>query len=247
MLAAIGQEHLPVPTPDDVATGAVPDAGITDAGTTDAGAPDPWTIGRPLQLSPELSGYLRASLCIPSWRDAVLVMAAAGRSAAERGAEDFGMFDPDPGPAALPGIMPASRPGPTPSPLPGPKPGRSSRSGPASGGPAAGAVPGYGEVLLGLAPSVPDWTLMVGLERVLERLGGLDDGEATAAAVTARGWIEWCRGRGSYADALYRQALQNHPGYRLAELLAELGRRGTLCGWAARREAAWQKFASDAA
>ena len=124
---------------------------------------------------------------------------------------------------------------------------------PGSGGsaagavPVAGAVPGYGEVLLGLAPSVPDWTLMVGLERVLERLGGLGDGEATAAAVTARGWIEWCRGRGSYADALYRQALQGHPGYRLAELLAELGRRGTLCGWAARREAAWQKFAPDAA
>jgi hypothetical protein len=88
---------------------------------------------------------------------------------------------------------------------------------------------------------------MVGLERVLERLGGLGDGEATAAAVTARGWIEWCRGRGSYADALYRQALQGRPGYRLAELLAELGRRGTLCGWAARREAAWQKFATDAA
>ena len=108
-------------------------------------------------------------------------------------------------------------------------------------------IPGYGEVLLGLAPSVPDWALMVGLERVLERLGALGDGESTAAAVTARGWIEWCRGRGSYADALYAQALQEHPGYRLAELLAELGRRGTLCGWAARREAAWQKFAPDAA
>jgi hypothetical protein len=89
--------------------------------------------------------------------------------------------------------------------------------------------------------------MMVGLERVLERLGALGDGESTAAAVTARGWIEWCRGRGSYADALYREALQEHPGYRLAELLAELGRRGTLCGWAARREAAWQKFAPDAA
>jgi hypothetical protein len=88
---------------------------------------------------------------------------------------------------------------------------------------------------------------MDGLERVLELLGRLGDGEPTAAAVTARGWIEWCRGRGSYADALYRQALRERPGYRLAELLAELGGRGTLCGWAARREAAWQKFAPDAA
>ncbi|GIU57600.1 DUF4192 family protein [Arthrobacter sp. NicSoilC12] len=271
MQAAIGQEHLPVPTPGAVlgagTTGSGADAGTAgsgaDAGTTGSGTPDSWIIGRPLQLSPELAGYLRASLCIPSWRDAVLVMAAGGRSAAERGAEDFGIFDPDPGSAAFPDNTPAARLRPMPSPLPGPMSGRTSRSksapriplpvapgrgGSAAGaGAAAGAVPGYGEVLLGLAPSVPDWTLMGGLERVLERLGRLGDGEATAAAVTARGWIEWCRGRGSYADALYRQALQGHPGYRLAELLAELGRRGTLCGWAARREAAWQKFAPDAA
>jgi len=30
-------------------------------------------------------------------------------------------------------------------------------------------------------------------------------------------------------------------------LLAELGRRGTLCGWARRKETAWQKFDPDAA
>jgi hypothetical protein len=227
---------------------------MTDAGTTDAGHhPDgdldpsdfePRIAAQPLQFSPELAGYLRASLCIPSWRDAVLVMAAAGRSAAEHGAEDFGMFDTEAGSAAPPGTMSHARLGPTPSPLPE----ASTLGRPAAGAvPVTDAVPGYGEVLLGLAPSVPDWTLLVRLERVLERLGGLGDGEPTAAAVTARGWIEWCRGRGSYADALYRQALQEHPGYRLAELLAELGRRGTLCGWAARREAAWQKFAPDAA
>jgi hypothetical protein len=89
--------------------------------------------------------------------------------------------------------------------------------------------------------------MMGSLEQVLRMLGALGGGESTAAAVTVRGWIEWCRGRGSYADVLYRQALQCRPGYRLAELLAELGRRGTLCGWAARREAAWQKFGPDAA
>ena len=36
-------------------------------------------------------------------------------------------------------------------------------------------------------------------------------------------------------------------GSYLAELLLELVRRGTLCGWAARKEAAWQKFGPDAA
>ena len=213
-----------------------------DPGTGAERAGDPATMDWPLELPPELAGYLRASLCIASWRDALLVMAAAGRPAAERGAEDFGIFDTESGS----GPHPVSRPGPTRSPLPGPAAPVPAFLGPVPG-PGAGAVPGYGEVLLGLAPSVPDWALMVRLERVLELLGGLGAGESTAAAVTARGWIEWCRGRGSYADALYRQALEGYPGYRLAELLAELGRRGTLCGWAARREAAWQKFAPDAA
>ncbi len=293
---AIGREHPSGLAPDtDAPRHTAPNhkapnhnaPGKRSSDTHDARDLDPQSAGQPLELTPELTGYLRASLCIPSWRDALLVMAAAGRTAAERGAEDFGIFDPQAGS----GSPPVSRPGPTPSPLPGPTSGSTSgsmsgsRSGSTSGStsaplpplldmpadgrpvaaaapgpdasaapghapspdPSTDAVPGYGEVLLGLAPSVPDWALMVGLERVLELLGGLGDGEPTAAAVTARGWIEWCRGRGSYADALYRQALEDHPGYRLAELLAELGRRGTLCGWAARREAAWQKFAPDAA
>ncbi|MFF2244179.1 DUF4192 family protein [Arthrobacter sp. NPDC058130] len=249
---------------DSLAPGAsVPDAAAPDTSSLDSNIPDAGAAGVPLELSPELAGYLRASLSVPSWRDAVLVMAAAGRSAAERGAEDFGMFDAEAWSAVPSGTMPAPRLRPTPSPLAGPE--HESVSGPTSRSisgsrpmpqlplpeagavPRSDAVPGYGEVLLGLAPAVPNWAQMVGLERVLEQLGRLGDGESTAAAVTARGWIEWCRGRGSYADALYCQALQEHPGYRLAELLAELGRRGTLCGWAARREAAWQKFAPDAA
>jgi hypothetical protein len=252
------------------------------AKTPEVATADAQILGWPLELPAELTGYLRASLCIPSWRDAVLVMAAAGRHAAERGADDFGMFDIPTAPGFPPPTASSPLPGPTPSPTlmptPGPHSNKATNNGttnnkatnngttnnkatnngaadrqppdrrPAGGGtPGDDAVPGYGEVLLGLAPSVPDWALMDGLERVMELLGRLGDGEPTAAAVTARGWIEWCRGRGSYADALYRQALRERPDYRLAELLAELGGRGTLCGWAARREAAWQKFAPDAA
>ena len=262
---------------------------------------DVW--GRVLQdhapnLSTALSGYLRASLCVPSWRDAVLVMAAAGPEAAERGAEDFGVFDdgaPEPGRGGcLPAAAPTTRPL---APLPplegfpprgrgpggggrgggnprgeGPKRKGGVRGNPRGEGPkrkGGGAgnprdegggrggggrgaghvppeVPGYGEVLLGLAPPLPDWALMARLDRVLEQLGAAG-GEAGAAALTGRGWIEWCRGKGSYADALFRRADQEVPGYRLAELLAELVRRGTLCGWAARRETAWQRFETDVA
>ncbi|MCB5275204.1 hypothetical protein BJG92_02752 [Arthrobacter sp. SO5] len=209
------------------------------------------------ELPADLSGYLRAALCVPAWRDAVLVMAAAGAEAARRGAEEFGLFDGGSAPphgatGAGKGLRkPALPPPPLPTlPLPTTE-GDPDQPLPAgSGGVGAGDVPadapGYGEVLLGLAPAVPDWQRMGRLEHILIQLGEAG-GEAAAAALTGRGWIEWCRGKGSYADALFSQAGEHCPGYRLAELLAELVRRGTLCGWAGRRDAAWQKFEPEAA
>lgn len=180
------------------------------------------------EIPSELAGYLRASLRVPHWRDAVLVMCAAGRLAAERGAEDFGIFDPAPD-------FPCAPP-----PLDGlPLPDQEEEP--------AYPVPGYGDVLLGLAPRTPRWDRMRSLERVLRQLGASGGGEAGAAALTGRGWIEWCRGRGSFAHALLDQAAAAHPGYRLAELLSELVGRGTICGWAGRRDAAWQRFETDAA
>ena len=192
------------------------------------------------RLPVELAGYLRAALRVPAWRDALLVMAAAGPEAAEQGAADFGMFDssgPRPRPGAPVPLPPLDGFGPL---LP---------RGPCAGGGLDGApaVPGYGEVLLGLAPSVPDWPRIAHLERILVQLGEAGGGEAAAAALTGRGWIEWCRGKGSFADALFSRADAEHPGYRLAALLTELVSRGTLCGWAARRDAAWQKFEPGAA
>ena len=47
------------------------------AKTPEAGTGDSQVLGWPLELPAELTGYLRASLCIPSWRDAVLVMAGS--------------------------------------------------------------------------------------------------------------------------------------------------------------------------
>jgi hypothetical protein len=171
--------------------------------------------------------FLRASLQVPAWRDAVLVMAAAGEKAALAGAEAFGIFD------AGCSLAPV---GPVP-------PGRAQAGQDPEDGP---DVPGYGEVLLGLDPAVPAWQRLNSLDLVLEQLSAAG-GLAAAAALTGRGWIAWCRGRGSYAAAFLGRALEEEPGYRLAELMLELVRRGTLCGWAARKEAAWRKFEPDAA
>lgn len=214
------------------------------------------------RLPDGLAGYLRASLCVAAWRDAVLVMAAAGRAAAIAGMEDFGLLDGRPGrprgAAPLPDFEDFAAPVPSRAaagvrrtPAPGSAPAGPAVAVPCSGDvpgvPGGGAVPGYGEVLLGLEPEIPDWARLGGLDRILQQLANSGGGEARAAALTARGWIEWCRGRGSYAAALYGEAAVEQPGYRLAELLGELARRGTLCGWAARKESAWQKFDPDAA
>lgn len=194
---------------------------------------------RALELEPALAAYLHASLAVPAWRDALLVMAAAGTAAAESGAEDFGLFD-GAGPAAVP-LPPTALPPLEAFPCLGPG------AGTAGAGARFRGVPGYGEVLLGLAPPVPDWALMDRLERILVLLGSGGGDEARAACLSGRGWIQWCRGKGSFAHALFQQAAAVCPGYRLAELLAELGRRGTICGWAARRDAAWQGFGPDTA
>jgi hypothetical protein len=199
-------------------------------------------------------GFLRASLLIPAYRDALLMMAAAGVRAAEAGAGQGGLFR---GGCRLDPVVPQQR-------LPGAGASVDGLQGGAvqeelcgqeevwgqeelcgQGLPGAG-IPAYGDVLMGVAPAAPDWDRLNALDLALEQLAAAG-GRAAAAAFTGRGWIAWCRGRGSYSAVYLRQALEAEPGYRLAELLLELVRRGTLCGWAARREAAWQKFGPDAA
>jgi hypothetical protein len=94
---------------------------------------------------------------------------------------------------------------------------------------------------MGMGPAVPDWGRLNALDEVLEQLALLG-GPAAASSLTLRGWISWCRGRGSYAAAFLTEALAIEPGYRLAELLLEMVGRGVICGWAGRKDAAWQKF-----
>jgi hypothetical protein len=247
-----------------------PEAVPGRAGAHDSG---PVAAGPGGGLEPDIAGFLRASLRVPAWRDAVLVMAAAGRDAAATGADAFGIFSADDGLAVSCPSLPEAplTPGGPQSPV---ADGREASSAPGAAQPSgtgksasqyeqvaatgcAGdvaapdggpdALPGYGEVLLGLSPPVPDWDTLKRLECLMQELSSSGGGEAQAAAFTALGWIEWCRGRGSFAHASLTRALEATPGYRLAELLSEVVRRGTICGWAGRREAAWQRFGSDAA
>lgn len=194
--------------------------------------------GEPWLPEAERDGFLRATLLVPGWRDAVLMMAAAGRRAAEGGAEQFAIFRDE---CRLDPVAPAAEcfGG-------GPAAEAATPGGTANGRAPDAGVPCYGDVLMGVQPAVPDWERLDALDLVFQQLAA-PGGKAAAASLTGRGWIAWCRGRGSFSAAHLAQALEAEPGYRLAELLLELVRRGTLCGWAARKEAAWQKFGPDAA
>lgn len=189
--------------------------------------------GVPWLPEAERDGFLRASLMFPAWRDAILVMTVAGKAAAEAGADQFGILDD----AAQPD--PVSPPVQWPDPDPG-----STRGIPAEWNASGCTGAGYADVLMGVVPAVPDWARLEAMDRILEQLVVLG-GPAAAASLTIRGWIAWCRGRGSYAAAYLAEALETEPGYRLAELLLELVGRGAICGWAARKDAAWQKFGPD--
>ena len=201
--------------------------------------------GEPWLPEVERDAFLRASLLIPGWRDAVLVMAAAGKDAAEAGAALFGIVrdgtDPHPVSPPVP-FGPADPPSVQERPFPARLHAVADHdvAGTEAQGP-AGADPGYADVLMGIRPDVPDWAALNALDVVLEHLAAVG-GPAAAASLTLRGWISWCRGRGSYAAAHFASALEIQPGYRLAELLLELVGRGAICGWAGRKEAAWQKF-----
>ncbi|GAB3559904.1 hypothetical protein GCM10027405_08660 [Arthrobacter alkaliphilus] len=193
---------------------------------------DVWTgvldSDRPRDFDCEAAAFLRASLRVPSWRDAVVVLAVAGRTVACGGAEAFGLFEQEEDEQGALAVPPS---------LASPAPAARKRT-PATDVSASS----YGEVFLGLYPQNPDWKRLTRLDQVLAMLSRHGGGEARAASLTIRGWVQWCRGSGSFAHALLSQAESEQSGYRLAELLAEVVRRGSICGWAKSESSAWRKF-----
>ena len=189
--------------------------------------------GVPLQpgADAQVMGFLRATLRVPAWRDAVVVMAAAGLDSAKSGAAGFGFFldEDDDGDTpfdlqelgvAGPGVRAAKV-----------LPERNTD----------GDVFTYGDVLLGMRPEKPSWDTLNALQEVLAGL--CVDGEAgvvPAAGLTLQGWIAWCKGRGSIAHACLSEAEAAQPGYRLAGLLMDLLGRGTICPWARNSSTAWR-------
>ncbi|MDQ4500846.1 DUF4192 domain-containing protein [Sinomonas sp. ASV322] len=175
---------------------------------------------------------LAATLARPAVRDAAMVSASIGASAAWRGSPAIGMVH--------------SADGPIPE-LPG---GLSARDverlilawTEGEGDWPEGAVLEFGAVLLGATRAAPDWRRIARLERQARRLTEFEDPEVRAPALSLLGWICWARGRGSKAAGYLRRALTVQPGYRFAELFAGMIDGGELAGWAKRPETAWRRL-----
>lgn len=188
----------------------------------------------------ELKGFLRATLSVPAWRDAVVIMAAAGAASARAGARAFDLFDGD-GSRTLPFdplVLGLALPGTAPVPA------SADSCGPGISAPSElFEVPSYGGVLLGEEPDIPDWRLLDSLGRILSVLSYDDErGSLAAAVLTLQGWIAWAKGNGSLAHACLLRAVEAHPDYRLAALLDKVLGQGTICGWARRPESAWGTY-----
>ncbi|UXM93394.1 DUF4192 domain-containing protein [Paenarthrobacter sp. JL.01a] len=176
-----------------------------------------------------LMGFLRTTLKIPAWRDAVVVMAAAGIGAAKSGASGFGFFTDD---VADGELFDPSEVGVDPF---------ETIDQVAAGGDEPRDVYTYGDVLLGMHPELPCWKDLDALQQVLAGLSVDNElGEVAASALTLQGWIFWCKGMGTFAHACLTRAEEAHPGYRLAELLMGILGQGAICGWARRPGSAWK-------
>ena len=87
----------------------------------------------------------------------------------------------------------------------------------------------------------PDWDRMDRLREACRDLLPLAAGETASALQCLAAWVDWCRGRGSWAGAVVDQCRARDPYYSMAELLEQLLDQGHLAGWAAREEIAWRR------
>ena len=87
----------------------------------------------------------------------------------------------------------------------------------------------------------PDWDRLDRLREACVDLLPQAAGSAASALQCLAAWVDWCRGRGSWAGAVVDQCRTRDPHYSMAELLEQLLNQGHLAGWAAREDIAWRR------
>ncbi|ALO67389.1 hypothetical protein AS189_13945 [Arthrobacter alpinus] len=93
----------------------------------------------------------------------------------------------------------------------------------------------------GEQPHLLDWERLDGAEPFLHFLARASDSPEKAPVLCILGWIQWCKGRGSWAGEYFQACLAHQPGYRLASLLDQLLSAGHVADCAKDRTTAWRR------
>ena len=116
-----------------------------------------------------------------------------------------------------------------------------------------GAAHEFGKVLVGEIagggdPALiagPDWARLDGAEPLLQFLAASTGGRDKAPVLCMLGWIQWCKGRGSWAGHYFEACQTYQPGYRLAVLLDQLLAVGYIAECAKNPQTAWHGYGVD--
>lgn len=190
----------------------------------------------PEKPDPAMAAYLLASLGESTARDAVIVAIATNPNAAFAGAAGTGTLHPDSGNIAAPENWY----------------GGNQAEGWQAGIDDVGeeaimkAARDFANILVGEISDGesnellgPDWQRLGRAEQLLQFLAGATSAPDKAPVLCLLGWIEWCKGRGTWAGHYFQLCLQIHPGYRLAALLDRLLSVGYVAACAKNPRTAW--------
>lgn len=95
-------------------------------------------------------------------------------------------------------------------------------------------------------PRGPDWGRMDTAELLLQFLARSIDGGDKVPLLCILGWIQWCKGRGTWAGHYFAACRAIRPDYSLAVLLDRLLAAGHVAAFAKDRRTAWRGGADNA-
>ena len=91
----------------------------------------------------------------------------------------------------------------------------------------------------------PDWQRLEKAQLLLQFLSRATRGADKAPVLCVLGWIQWCKGRGTWAGNYFQQCQVFQPGYRLASMLDQLLAIGHIASCAKDERTAWHGSSNE--
>jgi hypothetical protein len=97
----------------------------------------------------------------------------------------------------------------------------------------------FASVILGVVTGRPDWARVDTAQELAFELMKTTPAGQRAPMLCLIGWLEWLKGKSSFAARYFKLAMDDVPGFRLASLLAELINRGLVADVARNKATAY--------